>query len=226
MAATKAISINESSLLLVYFAETHLKGVYLYMSFEDQFGEYHVEVSRMHSPEHGDCVKEVWTKDGVFHRTSEPAITIMVAETRKIVEEQYYLNGLHHRKDGPSRTEWLSNGVIRRESWQVNGSHHREEGPAFVMRDAVTGKITSEHWCLDGEAHRLDGAAVIEIDGKTGIIIEEDWMQHGEYFRDDGGPVCITRDAETGGITCELRRENMEPNGAFHNSGSGSGPSP
>lgn len=196
------------------------------MNFEDQFGKYHVEISKMHSPEHGDCVKEVWLKDGVLHRVGDPAIIITLADTRKIVEEQYYLNGEHHREDGPSRMEWLSNGVIRRESWQIHGSHHREEGPAFIMRDPKTGKITTEQWHLDGEAHRINGAAAIETDGNTGIIIEEDWMRHGKYFRADGGPVCITRDAETGEITSELRAEDLMPEDNLEQPVSDTDPSP
>ena len=196
------------------------------MSFEDEFGEYDVKISSMHSPEHGNCIKEVWKKDGILHRVAYPAITIRVAATRKIIEKQYYLNGVPHRDDGPSTTEWLANGVARREAWQVHGSHHREDGPAFIIRHPETGEITFEYWSLNDVTHRIGKAASVTTDEETGIITEESWIQNGKYYRADGGPVYITRDRKTGEIIQELFAEDIEQNDTPDNSCPDSDPAP
>lgn len=196
------------------------------MSFEDEIGEYDVEISGVHSPEHGNCIKEVWKKDGILHRVGNPAITIKVAATRKIVDEQYYFNGVSHRDDGPSTTEWLANGVVRRQAWEVHGSRHREEGPAFIMRHPETGEVTFEYWSLNDKTHRIGKAASVTTDEETGIITEESWIQNGEYYRADGGPVYITRDRKTGEIIQELYEEDMGQHDRLDNFSSDPNPSP
>ena|ERR1700691_822336 len=66
----------------------------------------------------------------------------------------YYLNGLHHREDGPAAI-W-HNGVLE---YYLNGLRHREDGPAIIFSH---GRLD---YYLNGLRHREDGPAIIRRDG-------------------------------------------------------------
>ena len=81
----------------------------------------------------------------------------MIEYTVKVYDngaKEWYLNGQHHRKDGPA-VEW-SNGS---KEWWLNNDLHREDGPAVEYYDG------SKEWWLNGKRHREDGPAVVGADG-------------------------------------------------------------
>jgi len=92
--------------------------------------------------------------------------------------EVWYLNGQHHRTDGPARREW-----------EVAGGH----GHGYENEEAF---LTDELWCLNGQLHRIDGPAhlVWEVVGGHGhgyeneeaVLIFEEWYLNGRLHRTDG----------------------------------------
>jgi hypothetical protein len=75
----------------------------------------------------------------------------------------WYLNGLHHREDGPA-IEYASGDKC----WYLNGRRHREDGPAI---EYVSG---SKAWYLNGLPHREDGPAVEYVSG------HKEWFLNGQ----------------------------------------------
>ena len=61
----------------------------------------------------------------------------------------WYLNGEHHREDGPAVE--LANG---NKYWYLNDKRHREDGPAM---EYATG---DKFWYLNDKCHREDGPAI------------------------------------------------------------------
>ena len=43
---------------------------------------------------------------------------------------------LYHREDGPARTTITSDGIIVNEQWFIDGMRHRINGPAFISYDS------------------------------------------------------------------------------------------
>ena len=56
--------------------------------------------------------------------------------------KHWYLNGYHHRTDGPAIE--LPNGE---KEWFLNGQHHRTDGPAAEYPNG------EKHWFLNGQFH-------------------------------------------------------------------------
>jgi hypothetical protein len=79
--------------------------------------------------------------------------------------EEWTLNGLYHREDGPAYTE--SNGY---QVWYLDGKLHREDGPAVITPEG------HQEWWINGKRHREDGPAVIYSDGT-----QEWWLNDTEY---------------------------------------------
>ena len=68
--------------------------------------------------------------------------------------KKWYLNGKHHRVDGPAIE--YANGT---KSWFLHGKRHRVDGPAGEYADG------DKVWYLNGKLHRVDGPAVEYTNG-------------------------------------------------------------
>ena len=66
--------------------------------------------------------------------------------------EGWFLNGNHHRTDGPAYQRWYENGQLCSENWFLNGNHHRTDGPAY-QRWYENGQLEYEEWYLDGKEY-------------------------------------------------------------------------
>jgi len=64
-------------------------------------------------------------------------------------DKVWYLNGEHHREDGPA-VEWANGHKV----WCLNGKRHREDGPAIEYASG------DKEWYLNDKLHREDGPAV------------------------------------------------------------------
>jgi len=126
---------------------------------------------------------------GQYHRDDGPAIILKSSKKQphgkqktpiKNGTQEWYVNGLLHRTDGPA--------VIREDGhkeWRVNGQRHRVDGPAVEHPNG------DFDWWLNGELHRTDGPAVIREDGT------KKWYLNGRLHRFDG-PAAIMHDGSTG----------------------------
>ena len=83
----------------------------------------------------------------------------------------WYLNGVHHREDGPA-IEFADGD----KQWWVNGKQHRLVGPAV---ERVTG---FKAWYLNGVRHCDDGPAVERVDGRR------EWWVDGVMIREESPP--------------------------------------
>jgi hypothetical protein len=80
---------------------------------------------------------------GVLHRKDAPALTTEShMDGHSFFVEEYYLNGIQHRADGPARILKMDGKVERLEFW-VNGKRHNEHGPAVVMVQEKTARYYS-----------------------------------------------------------------------------------
>lgn len=64
--------------------------------------------------------------------------------------EEYDVNGLLHREDGPARIDYYRNGTPFKEEYRINGLLHRLDGPA-VIHYRENGCIWDEHYYIDDE---------------------------------------------------------------------------
>jgi hypothetical protein len=91
--------------------------------------------------------------------TSSSPKPVVVTHTEG--DREWFLNGKHHREDGPALE--LADGD---RWWCIDGSNHREDGPAFEGRDGQW------MWFVRGLLHRLDGPAVRLANGTLQWYVE------------------------------------------------------
>ena len=97
--------------------------------------------------------------------------------------ESWFLNGKHHREDGPAVERWLKNGQKFEESWWLNGKYHRENGPA-VQYWYPNGQKEG-HWFLNGKHHREDGPAY-QLWDENGKKLQQAWILNDiQYTREE-----------------------------------------
>ena len=91
-----------------------------------------------------------------------------IVKVSKDGKREWYLNGEHHREDGPAIEH--SDGC---KYWYLNGKLHREDGPAVEYSNG--GKV----WYLNGKCHREDGPAM-ECTNGTKV-----WYLNGERLTEE-----------------------------------------
>ena len=104
--------------------------------------------------------------------------------------KEWYLNGKHHREDGPA-IEYASGT----KEWYLNGKLHREDGPACEWADG------NKYWYLNGKYHREDGPAVERANGhKSWFLNHEEvhpetivdlWLSRGVFCWYDETNDCL-----------------------------------
>lgn len=90
-----------------------------------------------------------------YHREDGPAIIEYKQKHRHthevIVEkEEWYINNLLHRLDGPAQVLYYFEDCKKSESWFQNGKYHREDGPAYIEYD-MRGNICIYQWIINSE---------------------------------------------------------------------------
>jgi hypothetical protein len=83
--------------------------------------------------------------------------------------KRWYLNGKHHREDGPA-IEYDDGD----KQWWLNDERHREDGPA--VEDVGGFRL----WFLNGKRHREDGPAVECPNGD-----KEWWLNNIKYTKQE-----------------------------------------
>ena len=116
---------------------------------------------------------EQWWIDEILHRTNGPA-SIGYFENGKIEDQGWYINGKLSRTDGPAHMRYYENGNIRLQDWFINGKHHKREE---YFED---GNFKSQDWYMDGEFHRENGPARI-LYYKSGGVLTQGWYIRGKY---------------------------------------------
>jgi antitoxin component YwqK of YwqJK toxin-antitoxin module len=80
----------------------------------------------------------------------EPEIIRSYYPNGNIYTEEYFINGIYHRGDGPAYIGYYTTGSIKYEEYLFNGRCHREDGPAWTQYYA-NGSINFEKYYLNGE---------------------------------------------------------------------------
>ena len=115
------------------------------MSVRPEAQSLQPEVHRTYS-RNGYVLSEEWLLNGVLHREDGPA-TVAFDSAGNVVGEEWWLAGVRHRQDGPATVIFGSDGSRVLESWYLNGVFHREDGPAGTRYDKK-GKTTCD-WVLN-----------------------------------------------------------------------------
>jgi antitoxin component YwqK of YwqJK toxin-antitoxin module len=63
---------------------------------------------------------------------SKPKVIKSYYENGNLLLEEYYLNAVYYRVNGPSYISYYENGNIKFESYYINGKRHRDEGPSRI----------------------------------------------------------------------------------------------
>lgn len=121
-----------------------------------------------------------YSKDNQLHRKDGPAIEYVRGE----VIEEWYLNGLLHRENGPARM------CSRSRHWYKNGQRHREDGPA---REWDAG---GKEWYLNGKQYteeefnktnasltRLNTRIIAKSGAEYYIINEKIYDKEGNFIK-------------------------------------------
>lgn len=68
----------------------------------------------------------------------------------QIMKEDWLVDGMRSRNDGPALVKYYENGKIKHEEWYKNDILHRDDGPASIMY-YKDGERKCEQWFLDGD---------------------------------------------------------------------------
>ena len=66
-----------------------------------------------------------------------------------IICEEWRLNGLLHRVDGPAEIYYRENGKIWWKNWYLKGKRHRIDGPARISY--IDDIVCDKTWYINGE---------------------------------------------------------------------------
>lgn len=148
---------------------------------DDLLGKYEVTIEEIHDPEHWECIRQSWTKNGIVHRIDGPAIQLFPIEddTMTFTEilneapliQEWYFNGKLHRDNGPARI--VDDGTTRIEEWFENNNLHRMGAPAITETSLLSDVVEAEQWYHQGKLHRINGPAVVNRDDSSGEVISE-----------------------------------------------------
>jgi antitoxin component YwqK of YwqJK toxin-antitoxin module len=95
--------------------------------------------------------------------------------------EEYKLNDLIHRDNGPAITEYHDNGNIKCKHYYMNGALHKEDGPAIVYY-YHNKNVWIEVYYLNGSLHREDGPAHISYYEDKYIIYWKAYYLNGDHL--------------------------------------------
>lgn len=113
---------------------------------------------------------------GIFPYQAIPDKYTGTVYLSKAQERHWYVNGKHHREDGPAIFSYREPF----EEWYLDGVRHRDDGPAARIDDCY-------EWYRDGNLHREDGPAVVDL-----VNGSEAWYINGWRHR-VGAPALITK---------------------------------
>jgi hypothetical protein len=110
-----------------------------------------------------------------------------------IRREEYYLNNICHREDGPSCIHYHSNGNIESEKYYVHGLLHRENKPA-IIRYYADGRLDEEIYFMNGRHYRENFLPdKIKYYSNQNICSIEYWGEEVQKIRRSQElPTCIT----------------------------------
>lgn len=87
-------------------------------------------------------------------------------ECGRLIAEEYFVDKILHREDGPARIEWTLPSNSCREEYYIDGRLHRTDGPTVIIWSANRA-IKHEYYCSNEKIHREDGPAIIKYcDGR------------------------------------------------------------
>lgn len=145
-------SFPEVSTALAYIHATH--PAFIYTKEFSAYVKEHLKINR--TAEYtayvfGDleyrlyrgALKEIWLKDGEFHRDGEPAIIEYDPQHHGVQSMTWYQNGVKYNNGDQSRVVFHHTGQVMRREWtDSKGKLHREDGPALILYDTA-GRIFS-----------------------------------------------------------------------------------
>ena len=108
------------------------------------------------------------------HHEHEAAQWGIWNSTGHITEEKWYINGCHHRDDGPAIIAYYEDGSLRVMEWWHDGMMHRDDGPGYISY-YEDGQLEYEVYYYNAKLHRIGGPAWCAWD-ENGVLIEEKWF--------------------------------------------------
>ncbi|MEP0708853.1 MAG: hypothetical protein ABJL17_06860 [Parvibaculum sp.] len=129
----------------------------------------------------GERLLEEWYFSGKLSRDDGPARIVRFAS---MVTEEWYSYGRLRRFGGPARTIFNEQTeVYELEEWVIDDLRHRMDGPALIHREE-DGQVTHEAHYREGVLHRTDGPTIISTDPETGVVVAEEWYEEGVFIED------------------------------------------
>ena len=156
------------------------------MNKKFDLGKYTVDIS-LFDDDADIRIKEVWTMDGVIHRSHGPAIVLRDRNSGEAIQEEWYCQGELHREDAPAVV--FDDGHVSEEKWFANGLAHRVGGPAVRQVNKRNGVVFHEEWLERGQNHRVNGPSSTMRDLDTGAVVLELWYVDSKLHREDGHSV-------------------------------------
>src|SRR3989344_5359942 len=124
----------------------------------------------------------------------------------QIIREEWFVDGIIKRSDGPSSVSYYENGNIMCESWSFDGKNEPTEGliyaeyyengniglklvaidcdSSYIVEYHKNGKIKRETWTKKNEKqHRAGDKPADIVYYENGNVHEETWYEHGLMHR-------------------------------------------
>lgn len=124
--------------------------------------------------------KKYFNLDMECHRENGPAEIVYFTDNR-IMEENWYLNGLLHRDNGAAVIKYRKNDILKSKVYLKHGVTHNVEGPA-VIRYKKDGSFESFEFYVNGinvTETVNSGIHHLDLTGDT-----EEWLEnHRLYFK-------------------------------------------
>ena len=91
-----------------------------------------------------DHTKKTWYDNGKIHRIGAPAIEVWWGTNNELVYQEYYVENIRHREDGPAIIH--PSGT---EIYYIDGKLYNKNGPAIINKK--DGKIIGQQWFISNK---------------------------------------------------------------------------
>lgn len=104
------------------------------------------------------------------------------AATGMVTKEEWKVDGLLHRENGPARVTVKRDGdreIVSQEYWH-NGERQTDAGPDVKIYNMAAGVLETEQWMKNGKLHRERLPAIITYNPETGEVASKEYWLGGE----------------------------------------------
>lgn len=181
------------------------EGLFSWMSNHNQHREDDkpaiIRYSRMH-----DTMSYTYFKENHLNRDNDKPAYVQwfwshADSEWKTEVEEWYVNGMKHRENGPAAMRYFSDGTVSTVVCYNENRIHSIDGKPSIVNYSPSGAVLNKSYHNYGEQQSFDGKPAFVTYTESGQPLYQAWYDKGKKHRSDGPSELFTR--EDGTVTTQ-----------------------